>query len=82
MHMFESPQPFQLAGFGKQSDESAPQQCSTGLFVNFAFIEGPTPRFGQDKSLSSSLLPSYLLRLGGSGMLEIRCSHAAGAPSM
>ena len=82
MHMFEPLQPFQLAGFGKQSDESAPQQCSGGVFVNPPFIEGPTPFIGQDKSLRSSLIPSYFLDLGGSEMLEIRCSRAAGAPSM
>ena len=48
MHMFES---LQLAGVRKQSEESAPQHCSAGLFVEPPFIERPTPFIGQDKSL-------------------------------
>ena len=48
MHMFES---LQLAGVRKQSEESAPQHCSAGLFVEPPFIERLTPFIGQDKSL-------------------------------
>ena len=47
MHMFDS---LQLAGVGKQNEESAPHHCSAGLFVDAPFIERPTSFIGQDKS--------------------------------
>ena len=62
MHMFES---LQLAGFGKQNKESAPQNCSAGLFVNPPFIERPTPLIGQDESLGQ--LPHFDLLFASAG---------------
>ena len=60
-YVFET---LQKAGFGQQSEESAPQQCSAVLFVDPPFIERPTPFIGQEE-LVSNPTASYTLHPDG-----------------